>query len=96
MHHLIDPVTGESSGTDLTLASVVTGQAWMAEVLAKAVLLRGRRRAFDVLDVNADALVVDHAGEVFTTHGLMAFAGHEPLPSHLDQSGRDQLTVVVR
>ncbi len=95
-HHLIDPATGRSSDTDLTLASVVTGQAWMAEVLAKAVLLRGRRRAFDVLDANADALVVDGGGEVFTTLGLLAFTGHEPLPSHLDELALDQFTAVVR
>jgi FAD:protein FMN transferase len=29
-HHLIDPQTGEPSDTDLTLATVITGEAWMA------------------------------------------------------------------
>jgi thiamine biosynthesis lipoprotein len=84
VHHLIDPATGESSDTDLTLATVVTGEAWMAEVLAKAVLLRGSGRAFDVLDVNADALVVDRTGAVSTTPGLVAFlGGHVPV-MHVD------------
>jgi FAD:protein FMN transferase len=89
VHHLIDPDTGESAVTDLTLATVVAGEAWRAEVLAKAVLLRGRDRAFDVLDTNAEALVVDGFGLVTTTPGLVAFLGADAPPSHID------LTVAV-
>ena len=40
-HHLIDPRTGTPSTSDLALVAVVAGSAWMAEVLAKGVLLRG-------------------------------------------------------
>jgi len=40
-HHLIDPRTGAPSDTDVSLATVVAGEAWMAEVLAKAVVLAG-------------------------------------------------------
>jgi thiamine biosynthesis lipoprotein len=84
-HHLIDPATGEPTRTDLTSATVVTGQAWAAEVLAKAVLLRGRNRAFDVLDVHAEALVVDAAGTVATTAGLGAFLGDQVVPEGVDR-----------
>ena len=83
-HHLIDPSTGEPSDTDLNLVSVVTGQAWVAEVLAKAVLLRGAARAFDLLDpALANALTVDREGTVQATPGLAAHLGGVALPSHI-------------
>ncbi|HKA05002.1 MAG TPA: FAD:protein FMN transferase [Acidimicrobiales bacterium] len=84
-HHLIDPATGAPAATDLTAATVVTGQAWSAEVLAKAVLLRGRERAFDVLDVHAEALVVGSDGAITTTPGLIAFLGDQPVPAGVDR-----------
>jgi thiamine biosynthesis lipoprotein len=84
-HHLIDPATGEPARTGLTSATVVTGQAWAAEVLAKVVLLRGPDRAFDVLDVHAEALVVDVAGTVATTPGLRAFLGDQVVPDGVDR-----------
>jgi len=84
-HHLIDPATGVPAVTDLTAATVVTGQAWAAEVLAKAVLLRGRARAFDVLDVHAEALVVDADGAVAVTPGLGAFVGDQRIPTGVDR-----------
>ena len=83
-HHLIDPATGEPSDTDLNLVSVVTGQAWMAEVLAKAVLLRGAARAFDLLDPSVvDALTVDTDGTVRATPGLAAHLGGVALPARV-------------
>ena len=58
-HHLIDPQTGLPSDTDLTLATVVAAEAWVAEVLAKAVLLAGSAHPFDILGgTGAEALVV--------------------------------------
>jgi FAD:protein FMN transferase len=84
-HHLIDPATGVPATTDLTSATVVTGQAWAAEVLAKAVLLRGRDRAFDVLDAHADALVVAVDGTIAVTPGLRAFLGDQVLPAGVDR-----------
>jgi thiamine biosynthesis lipoprotein len=83
-HHLIDPATGRPSDSDLTFATVVTGQAWRAEVLAKTVLLRGSRWAFDVLDGDAEALVVDHQGALHATPGWTAFLGDQPLATCLD------------
>jgi len=79
-HHLIDPATGEPSESDLALASVVAGEAWTAEVLAKAALLRGGARAFDLLDASMAALVVDHDGSVAVTDTMSAFVGGRPLP----------------
>ena len=75
-HHLIDPGTGRPSDTDLTLATVVAGQAWVAEVLAKAVLLRGLPHPFDLVGgTGAEALAVDTDGRVHVTPGFTAFTG---------------------
>ncbi|MFN8023940.1 MAG: FAD:protein FMN transferase [Acidimicrobiales bacterium] len=74
-HHLIDPVTGEPSASDVALASAIAGEAWLAEVLAKTALLRGTARAFDVFDRDTAGLVVDHAGRVRTSDGLARFTG---------------------
>lgn len=79
-HHLIDPQTGRPSDTDLTLATVVAGFAWVAEVLAKAVLLKGRNEPFDILGgTGAEGLVVDAQGRVATTPGLAAYVGDRPV-----------------
>jgi len=84
-HHLIDPATGVPAATDLTSATVVTGQAWAAEVLAKAVLMRGRDRSFEVLDVHAEALVVAIDGAVAVTPGLRAFLGDQVVPAEVER-----------
>lgn len=74
-HHLIDPATGEPSNTDLDLCTVIAGEAWIAEVLAKAVLLRGSQRAFDIVDDTAHAFTVDRDGTVRMTPGFQNFTG---------------------
>jgi thiamine biosynthesis lipoprotein len=85
-HHLIDPWTGAPSTSDLTLAAAVTAEAWVAEVLAKAVLLRGSTRAFDlVAGLGADALTVDRDGLIRSTPGLAAFLGGRALPLRLPE-----------
>jgi thiamine biosynthesis lipoprotein len=84
-HHLIDPATGEPSTSDLALAGVISGQAWLAEVLAKAVLLRGAARAFDLLDTTTAALTVGHDGRVHASEGMAAFLGGIPLPSTIEE-----------
>ena len=62
-HHLIDPATAQPATSDLAFVTVVSGHAWMAEVLAKAVLLHGSPHQFDLLAGNgAAALAVDTAG----------------------------------
>ena len=90
-HHLIDPATGEPSTSDLALASVIAGDAWEAEVLAKAVLLRGADRAFDLLDATTVALGVCHDGRVIASDGFGGFLGGAELPPKLtfDNRGND-------
>ena len=75
-HHLIDPRTGAPSATGVDLAAVVAGQAWLAEVLAKAVLMAGWRGASAVLSgTGAEALTVASGGRIHATPGLSAFLG---------------------
>lgn len=75
-HHLIDPATGDPSDSDLVLTTVIAGEAWMAEVMAKAILLRGSERAFDIVDdPTVQALTIDVAGVVETTPGFRQFTG---------------------
>jgi len=74
-HHLLDPHTLEPSDSDVALATVIAGTAWEAEVLAKAALLRGVQRAFDLLERDMAALVVDHEGNVFVSDTFTAFTG---------------------
>ena len=86
-HHLIDPWTGAPSRSDLTLATVITAEGWVAEVLAKAVLLRGSDGAFDLVSgLGADALTVDRDGVVRSTEGLAAFLGGRALPPTLPEA----------
>jgi len=83
-HHLIDPATGLPSDSDLTLACVITANAWAAEVLAKAVLLRGSTHPFDLLGgTGAQALVVDWEGRIDATDGFGAYLGDAILPARL-------------
>ena len=79
-HHLIDPATGEPSESDLALASIITGEGWKAEVLAKAALLRGRAKAFDLIDGATAGVVVDHAGLIDASDGFSTFLGGVTLP----------------
>ena len=74
-HHLIDPATGAPADTDVALATVIGGHAWMAEVLAKAALLRGTERAFDLLDASMAGLVVGHDGVVHVSDTFTSFSG---------------------
>jgi thiamine biosynthesis lipoprotein len=85
-HHLIDPSTGEPSDSDLELCTVIAGEAWLAEVLAKAVLLRGSQRAFDIIDGSGvQALTIDDVGVIRHTPGFQEFAGPIALPLDLQQ-----------
>jgi thiamine biosynthesis lipoprotein len=79
-HHLIDVTTGEPSATDLELATVVAGAAWLAEVHAKTVLLRGAPHQFDLVDgTGPEALSVDRHGYVCRTPGMAGFLVDEPV-----------------
>jgi len=84
-HHLIDPQTGLPSDTDLTLTSVVASEAWVAEVLAKAVLLAGSAHPFDILGgTQVQALAVDGAGRITASAGLGDYHRPGVLPARID------------
>jgi len=83
-HHLIDPWTGLPSDTDINLATVVAGEAWVAEVLAKAVLLRGSAHPFDILGgTGAAGLAVDDRGTVRTSSLFATYTGTAPTPARV-------------
>jgi thiamine biosynthesis lipoprotein len=84
-HHLIDPATGQPSMSDLVAVTVVAGEGWMADVLAKAVLLRGSAHPFDLIGGSgAEAVAVDRNGVVQATDGIAAFLGDQSLPAFLE------------
>jgi FAD:protein FMN transferase len=84
-HHLIDPQTGLPSDTDLTLTSVVAAEAWVTEVLAKAVLLAGSGHPFDILGgTQVQALAVDRAGRITTTAQLCEYHRPGALPDSIE------------
>jgi FAD:protein FMN transferase len=84
-HHLIDPTTGQPSTSSLNFVTVVTGYAWAAEMLTKAVLLRGVPHHFDVLgSIGGEAITIDDRGHVDATPGMSAFLADPDLPSAID------------
>lgn len=88
-HHLIDPVTGRPCRSDLVQATAVAAEAWMAEVLAKDVVLRGASDPFRAAELaGAEALAVDRDGRVLATAGLAAFLGGATLPGRVDVPSR--------
>jgi FAD:protein FMN transferase len=82
-HHLIDPFTGQSSETDLNEVTVVAAETWRAEVLAKAVLLRGSHGFGLAEAAGAQVLAVDRHGRVSGTSGLAAYLGDALVPEKI-------------
>jgi len=79
-HHLIDPRSGQPSESELHFVSVIAAQAWVAEVLAKAVLINGSDHAFDILGgTGAVGLSVDADGIVRMSEGYAAYLGENPV-----------------
>lgn len=95
-HHLIDPFTGEPADTDLELVSVVAGEAWFAEVLAKAILVRGAAHPFDLIDgAGPEALAVCTDGSILTSPGFDGFVGDRGLPTaRIPSAGPDEAAPV--
>jgi thiamine biosynthesis lipoprotein len=84
-HHLIDPATGRPSRTGFVQATAVAAEAWVAEVLAKDVLLRDGGDPFRTVEAaGAAALTVDRDGRIRASSGLGPFLGSVTLPPHLD------------
>jgi thiamine biosynthesis lipoprotein len=73
-HHLIDTSTGRPSDTRIEFATVVSGLAWTADVLAKTVVLGRDPAPFALLErTAAQGLVVDREHNMFATAGLRPF-----------------------
>ena len=84
-HHLIDPRTGDVSDSGVHLAVVVAAEGWIAEALAKCVLLAGADHPFDAIGgTGAEAMAVDQVGRIQHTDGFLRFLGESPLPSRVD------------
>ena len=80
--HLIDPRTGKPADTDLNLVTVIAGNAWAAEVLAKALLIRGSAHPFELVDgAGAEVLVVREDGAVTVSQGFGWFCRTKTLPA---------------
>lgn len=74
MHHLIDPRRGSPSHSGLATVTIVAGEGWWAEVLAKAAFVSGLADATDLLaSTGATGLLVDDAGTEHRLPGLEAF-----------------------
>lgn len=64
-HHLLDPRTGAPLHTDLASVTVIAREAWLAEVLSKAVFLMSEPEAVEVLGRHqAAALLVSADGRI--------------------------------
>ena len=63
-HHLIDPATGLPATSGLAGVTVITGQGWHAEVLAKAAFLAGPEDGAALLAAHdaAGVLITDDGG----------------------------------
>ena len=74
MHHLLDPRTGLPGAAGLASVTVIAGDAWRAEVLAKAAFLAGPVDGGRlVTDAGATGLLVTDDGAVLELDGLAAF-----------------------
>jgi thiamine biosynthesis lipoprotein len=73
-HHLIDPRTGDPAESGLTSVTVLAGDAWRAEVLAKAAFVAGPDDGRALVEAaGATALLVTDDGSVVELDGLDRF-----------------------
>jgi thiamine biosynthesis lipoprotein len=73
-HHLIDPRTGEPAHSGLASVTVLAGEAWRAEVLAKAAFVAGAEEGAALVEAaGATGLLITDAGEVVEFGGLDGF-----------------------
>jgi len=73
-HHLIDPRTGEPAHSGLASVTVISGEAWRAEVLAKAAFVAGAQDGAALVEESGGTgLFVTDDGEVLELAGLDGF-----------------------
>ena len=74
LHHLIDPRTGVPAESGLASVTVVAGEAWRAEVLAKAAFVAGADDGRALIErAGATGLLVADDGAVLELEGLDRF-----------------------
>jgi len=74
LHHLIDPRTGLPAASGVASVTVIAGDAWRAEVLAKAAFLAGPVDGAQlVTDDGATGLIVTDDGSVLELDGVSQF-----------------------
>jgi thiamine biosynthesis lipoprotein len=74
LHHLIDPRRGTPAQSGLSSVTVVAGESWRAEVLAKAAFVAGAHEgAALVVGAGSTGLFVHDDGRVEELDGLSAF-----------------------
>ena len=76
-HHLIDPATARPAATDVVQATVLADSARTAETWAKAAVIAGADRAFDLLDRAGvhGAVLLTADGDVRATPGMLQWLG---------------------
>ena len=70
VHHLIDPATGEPLQGGPASVTVVAGEAWWAEVVAKSVLVAGRDNPEEIERLGATGFTVGRDGRRHDAAGL--------------------------
>ena len=74
LHHLIDPRTGAPAESGVASVTVVAGEAWRAEVLAKAAFVAGADDGTALIGrAGATGLLVTDGGDVVELPGLAAY-----------------------
>ena len=71
LHHLLDPATGAPADSGLATVTVVAGDAWWAEVLAKAAFVAGADAGRRLLESEgAEGVLVADDGTIVETAGM--------------------------
>ena len=72
-HHLIDPRTGESPDA-VRSVTILAPDGLTSEALSKTVFMLGTQRGLELIATQADvdAVIVDAAGELHFSSGLLA------------------------
>ena len=74
LHHLLDPATGAPAESGLATVTVIAGEAWWAEVLAKAAFVAGAADGCALLeDAGVDGVLIADDGTVTETRGMTQY-----------------------
>jgi FAD:protein FMN transferase len=80
-HHLIDPETGRPAASGLLSACVVAAEGWQAEVVAKAVFVKGLARGLALIaETGTEGVLIDDTGSAYPSFGLGRFTGPSVSP----------------